>query len=434
MAPAKQNKGGKRLDKNRIKLRTGESQRKNGTYDYRWSTPDGKRHTIYANTLEELREKEEEVICDKRDGIKVETKRVTVNDMFELWCDLKRGIKDNTFRNYVYMYNLCVRPGFGKYKITAVRKTDVKRFYNNMADDKVLKISTIDNVHNILHQVFALAVDDGLIRLNPTDNVLKELKQSHNFQREKRKALTVAEQELFIDFLKRTPKYNHWYPVFAIMLGTGMRVGELVGLRWDDIDLDEGLISVNHTLIYYNKGDGGSKKLTFSINTPKTVAGERTIPMMDFVKEAFLLEKQYQEEAGIRCQVLIDGFTNFIFVNRFGGAQHQGTLNKAIRRIIRDCNDEVLLKARGKKEPTLLPPFSCHSLRHTFATRLCEAGVNIKVIQDVLGHVDISTTMNIYADATKDLKKKEFDTLDGYFGQILSVRQNTPDLTPIATN
>lgn len=174
--------------------------------------------------------------------------------------------------------------------------------------------------------------------------------------------------------------------------------------------------------------------MTFSINTPKTVAGERTIPMMDFVKEAFLLEKQYQEEAGIRCQVLIDGFTNFIFVNRFGGAQHQGTLNKAIRRIIRDCNDEVLLKARGKKEPTLLPPFSCHSLRHTFATRLCEAGVNIKVIQDVLGHVDISTTMNIYADATKDLKKKEFDTLDGYFGQILSVRQNTPDLTPIATN
>lgn len=433
MAPSKKNKSGKRLDKSRIKLRTGESQRKNGTYDYRWTTPDGKRHTIYATTLEELREKEDAAICDKRDGIKVETKRITVNDMFDLWCTLKRGLKDNTFKNYVYMYNMFVRPSFGKYKITEVRKTDVKRFYNTLADEKILKIATIDNVHNILHQVFSMAVDDGIIRLNPTEHMLKELKQSHNFEREKRKALTVAEQKLFISYLQRTPKYNHWYPIFAVMVGTGMRVGELVGLRWCDIDLDEGLISVNHTLVYYNKGDGGIQKMSFSINTPKTAAGTRKIPMLDFVKEAFLLEKNYQEECGVHCQVMVDGYTDFIFVNRFGGTQHQGTLNKAIRRIIRDCNDEILLNAKEKQDPVLLPPFSCHSLRHTFATRLCEANVNIKVIQDVLGHVDISTTMNIYADATKDLKKQEFITLDEYLGRISGLRQLTPELTPIAT-
>ena len=130
---------------------------------------------------------------------------------------------------------------------------------------------------------------------------------------------------------------------------------------------------------------------------------------------------------------MVDGYTDFIFVNRFGGTQHQGTLNKAIRRIIRDCNDEILLNAKEKQDPVLLPPFSCHSLRHTFATRLCEANVNIKVIQDVLGHVDISTTMNIYADATKYLKKQEFVTLDEYFGRISGLRQLTPELTPIAT-
>lgn len=87
--------------------------------------------------------------------------------------------------------------------------------------------------------------------------------------------------------------------------------------------------------------------------------------------------------------------------------QHQGTLNKALRRIIRDCNDEVLEKYGIDSDPVLLPQFSCHILRHTFATRLCESGVNIKVIQDVLGHADIQTTMNIYIDVTKDLKKKE---------------------------
>ena len=410
----KKGKGGRRLDKNRLTLRKGETQRKDGTYDFRWTSADGKRHSVYASTLEELREKEEAAIRDKQDGIKTETRRVTVNDVFELWCDLKRGLKDNTFQNYKYMYNMFVRPSFGKLRIASVKKSDVKRFYNTLADEKILTIATIDNVHTVLHQVFDLAVDDNYIRSNPTDHMLKELKQSHNFETEKRKALTIAEQQLFVYFLKKHSQYNHLYPVFAVMLGTGMRVGEIVGLRWCDIDLEKGIISVNHTLVYYNHGDG--KGCSFSINTPKTRAGERTIPMLDFVKEAFLLEKKYQEETGLHCKATVDCYTDFIFVNRFGDVQHQGTLNKAIRRIIRDCNDEVLL--RGEDDPVLLPKFSCHSLRHTFTTRLCESGVNVKVIQDVLGHADISTTMDIYVDVTKDMKQKEFNVLGEYFGNM----------------
>ncbi len=400
----------RRLDKDRVTLRKGETQRPDGIYDYRWSTPDGKRHSIYAGSLEELREKEEQIIMDKHDGIKTENRTKTVNDVFDLWCDLKRGLKDNTFQNYKYMYNMFVRPTFGKLRISKVLKSDVKRFYNRLADEKILTIATIDNVHTVLHQVFDLAVDDGYIRINPSDGMLKELKQSHNFEVEKRKALTKDEEKLFIDFLKNHPQYNHWYPVFAVMLGTGMRVGETVGLRWCDIDLDEGIIHVNHTLVYYNHGGGNG--CSFSINTPKTKAGERTIMMLDYVKDAFLQEKSYQEEAGLSCKASVDCYTDFIFINRFGDVQHQGTLNKAIRRIIRDCNDEVLLK--GEKNPTLLPPFSCHSLRHTFTTRMCEAGVNVKVIQDMLGHADISTTMNIYCDVTKDMKKKEIGTLSEF--------------------
>lgn len=145
-----------------------------------------------------------------------------------------------------------------------------------MVDERMLKVSTMDSIHNVLHQVFRLAVDDNFIRTNPTDNMLKELKQSHNFEVEKRKALTVPEQELFINFLKNSEQYNHWYPVFAVMLGTGIRVGETVGLRWCDIDFDENLISVNHTLVCYNKGDGNG--CSFAVNTPKSKAGERTQP------------------------------------------------------------------------------------------------------------------------------------------------------------
>ena len=110
--------------------------------------------------------------------------------------------------------------------------------------------------------------------------------------------------------------------------------------------------------------------------------------------------------------IYMDSFTGtkMLFINRFGNVQHQGTVNKAIRRIIRDCNDYQLTK--GGRNSVLLPKFFCHSLRHTFTTRLVEAGVNIKVVQNVLGHADFSTTMDIYTDVTKELKQSEFGDLE----------------------
>ena len=240
----------KRKDKDRIVLRKGEGQRPNGTYDYRWTDIYGKRHTVYASTLDELREKEKQIARDVSDGIKTDKRNTTVNDLFDLWCTIKRGLKDNTFQNYKYMYNAFVHPNFGKLKLFQIKKSDVKRFYNSLVDDRGLQASTVDGIHTVLHQLFDLAVDDEFIRTNPSDRVLKELKQAHCFEQEKRVALTVAEQDLFLNYLKSTPKYRHWYPVFAVMIGTGLRVGEATGLRWCDIDLDEGLIDVNHTLIY----------------------------------------------------------------------------------------------------------------------------------------------------------------------------------------
>jgi len=248
------------------------------------------------------------------------------------------------------MYNTFVRPNFGKQRISELKKSDVKRFYNYLADERGLQASTIDSVHTVLHQVLDMAVDDDYIRSNPSDGVLKELKQSHIFKTEKRRGLTKPEQELLLNFLKNHPIYNHWYPIFAVMVGIGLRVGELSGLRWCDIDLDEGIIDINHTLVYYDHRDPSSKKgCYFNVHTPKTSAGVRQVPMLDFVKEAFLMEREYQQAMGIKCEVTIDGYTDFIFVNREGGTYHQGTMNKTIRRITRDCNDEVLMK--GEDDP-----------------------------------------------------------------------------------
>lgn len=397
----------KRQDSERRVLRKGESQRADGTYDYRWTTRDGKRHSIYASTLTKLREKEAKIVQDVTDGIKAEASAVTVNDVYELWKDLKRGLKDNTFMNYKYMYEQFVKPTFGKKRISTLKRTDVKRFYNNLADEQQLLVSTIDSIHTVLHQVLQMAVDDNYLRTNPSDNALKELKMSHNYDSEKKQSLTVEEQKRFVTFLKNSEQYKHWYPIFAVMLGTGLRVGECTGLRWCDVDLENKELSVNHTLVYYNHAENGCY---FGINTPKTRAGNRTVPLLGFVVDAFKEERKNHMRAGIRCNVTVDCYTDFIFLNRFGNVQHQGTLNKALKRIIRDCNDEMLLS--NAKAPVLLPPFSCHTLRHTFTTRLCESGVNIKVIQDTLGHADVSTTLDIYADATKDLKHKELGKME----------------------
>ena len=404
----------RRKDNKRRVLKEGEYQRSSGTYEFKWRDKRGNRHSISAVTLEELREKELDVLRDVLDGVKVDKNNLTVNDMYNSWIQLKRGLKENTFSNYKYMYKMFVEPDFGKNRITDLKRSDVRGFYNFLAEEKHVQINTIDSIHTVLHQVLEIAVEDDYFRYNPSDNALKELKKAVNFEVEKRRALTVSEQEIFEAFLRKKGQYHRWYPVFTVMLWTGMRVGEITGLRWCDIDLEEGSINVNHTLVYFDKR--AEERCTFAINTTKTKAGERSIPMLPKVKEAFLMEKEYQRECGVKSESVVDGYRDFIFVNRFGNVQHQGTLNKALRRIIRDCNFEILDKNK-QNDVIILPKFSNHSLRHTFTTRMCEAGVNIKAMQEILGHADAETTMDIYAEATKELKKSELINFEEFFAR-----------------
>ena len=400
----------KRKDSKGRLLRTGERQRPDGIYEFRIQHHGGKRKSYYASTLEDLRKLEDQLTADRHEGIRIGSSVVTLDDLYSVWRDSKRGLKDNTFQNYKYMYTQFVSPKIGKLKISKIKKSDIKRFYNQLVEVEGLKVATVDSMHTVLHQVFQVAVDDNYIRNNPADGALKELKATRQYGSEKRKALTVEEQKLLMDYLDKSEQYKRWKPLIIVMLGTGMRVGEVTGLRWKDIDLDEGMIDVNHTLVFYNK----DHKSRYAINTTKTPASKRTIPMIDSVREAFLEEKARQDETGVYCTSVIDGFSDFVFCNRFGEILNLGVINKALKRIMRDCNEEILENYEGDDMPLLLPRFSCHSFRHTFTTRMCESGMNIKVIQGVLGHSDISTTMNIYVDVTKELEQAAMGDLTRY--------------------
>ena len=385
---------------------------KENRYSYRWTDKMGKRHEIHGKTLDELRRKEAELNRDIYEGIKTPDSNITVNDVFRNWLEDKKGLRSSTRGNYIYMYEQYVQDSFGKLKIRDVKKSDVRRFYNQLHDTRGLSFNTIEVIQNVLNQLFTLAVDDDYIRKNPAMSALGDCKKAHNYQRPKRHALTIPEQKAFMSYIKNTPKFSHWLPIFTFFLGTGCRVSEVISLRWEDVDMEEGIISINHGITYYQR-ETKVCKFQISENT-KTEAGTRIIPMLSDVKQAILNEKKYQEEIGIKCLANYNGYTNFIFLNRFGDVHNPETINRTIKRIILAYNIEETEKADAEnREPLLLPNFSCHNLRHTFATRYCENESNIKVIQEILGHKDIATTMDVYMEATKDAKKKSFTDLEG---------------------
>ena len=189
-----------------------------------------------------------------------------------------------------------------------------------------------------------------------------------------------------------------------------MRIGECLGLRWEDVDFEKRFISVNHNLTDRPDEHGNCDK---HIQTPKTEAGTRVIPMVEEVFQAFLTEYEIQKCIGF-CEEEIDGYSGFIFSTAYHTVYSASAVNNAIRRVISSYNNkEEMTAKKEKREALLLPAFSAHNLRHTFCTRLCENESNLKVIQDIMGHADISTTMDIYAEATEEKKKEVMTNLEG---------------------
>ena len=411
----------KRDNKGRI-LRQGERQREDGRYEYRYKDIKGNTRSIYSWKLVEtdkvpngkkssqsLRELEKQVRRDVEDELNSFTAhKTTLNAFFDSYIETKYELKQSTRTNYKYMYKKYVHDEIGVKDIASIKYSDIKKFYIHLIKDIGFKPAGMEIIHTILHPIFTTAVRDGLIRINPTDGVMAEIKKSHDWEKPKRHALTESQQSAFISYISRNRKYLHWLPVFTVLLGTGCRVGEIVGLRWSDCDFDENLISVNHNLIYRLQDSG---KCEYHIT--KSKSGIRIIPMLSEVKMALLQEKTNQLETGFN-QTMIDGYSGFIFQNRFGECLNAHCINRAIDRISRDYNNEETETAeKEQREPELLPHFSAHNLRHTFCTRFCENETNLKIIQEIMGHADISTTMNIYNEATKEKKIESFANLEG---------------------
>ena len=394
-------------------LHKGETYRKDKKlYCFRYTDSLGKRQSIYAPDLLELRDKETALMKDKLDGIDLYARaKSDINFVFDRYISTRRDLRDTTKSCYLYTYDHYVRKSFGRRKLADVRYSDVLMHYQALMDNG-LSIGTIESVHCVLHPTFQLAVRDRIIRHNPADGVMAELKKNRDpSDTGIRHALTPEQEQAFLEYIKR-PKYSRWRPLLVVMLGSGCRVSEEIGLRWEDVDLEKNIITVDHSVVYLSHHEKG-KKSKYEVHLPKTDAGTRTIPLLDKVKEAFLEEKIYQEETGNHCVMELDGMKGFIFFNRFGNIHNPSGINRAIKRIVDDYNAEEELKAnRENREPLLLPRFSCHITRHSFCSRLCENETNIKVIQTVMGHKDIQTTLDTYAEVSEGKKQEAFRELN----------------------
>lgn len=413
----------RRDSKNRI-LQNGESQRKDGKYEFKYVDANGTRRSAYSWKLVSndkvpkgkrcelsLREMEKQIRRDLEDGISTHiANSVTLNQLFDTYMAGKSELKQSTATNYKYMYKKYVSDTLGKKRIASIKYSDIKRFYNSLILEKNFKPNSMEIINTIIHPIFTMAVRDGYIRMNPSDGVMAEIKKSHNWEKPKRHALTEVQQSMFMEFVANSETYKHWLPLLTVLLGTGCRIGEIIGLIWDDCDFTEGIISINHNLVYRQQDSG---KCEMHITTPKTESGKRIVPMLEAVRKALLQEKKQQMKTGFNTTI-IDGYSGFVFTNRCGYVHNPQTINRAIKRIYTACNEQEVEHAKKEhRQPVLIPHFSVHNLRHTFCTRFCENETDLKIIQEIMGHSDITTTMNIYNEATKERKQESFARLEG---------------------
>lgn len=402
MASRKDNRG-------RI-LQKGEFQRKDGRYQYSYYDITGKRNYFYADTLPELREKEKGHMIAEWNGAINYGSNVTLNFMYDRFMATKFGLKDSSYASYLQMYDRYVRDEFGKQLVKNIKYSDILGFYTYLLKNRKVAIRTVEYVHKQISPALELAVQDGLITRNPSKGAYGNFKRASGENAKIRHALSIDEQRAFLEFIDGHPTWGRYHSIFQVMLGTGLRVGELCGLRWEDVDFENRSIDVNHGIVSVKAVRGGAPE-HLKVSLPKSEAGIRKVPIMPQVIEAFKEEYRYAELKNFES-CTIDGYTDFIFTKQNGSVYTSMRLDKALKDIIAAYNkqEEALAKIEDR-DPFLLPHISNHILRHTFCTRLCERDVNIKVIQTVMGHSSIKITMDIYAEVSREKQLEEIDRL-----------------------
>lgn len=362
------------------KLPEGVRVRKSGLLEKRFSVG-GCRYSVYGRTARQLKQREQEKRLQLAASRPVPA-AITTDQYFRTWIEGKKlSVKPSTIRVYASYYRPYISPVIGSLALGQVTRRHILQIQSQAAK----KLCPATN--NVLLQVVKIllneAVEDKLIPENPAKGI-KSLRITQKASETYHRALTRQEQKQFMDAAKE----NFYYELLAFQLLTGMRLGEVGALCWNDIDWEKQLIHVRRTITRTEDG-------IFVIgDSPKSPAGLRDIPMNDAILS--LLRCQRQKQLNPK-----PGFRQLCFPSPTGQMISHGSVNQNIRRIL----------SQLRRQGIDIQPFTSHALRDTFATRYIEQGGNPQTLKTILGHSSFSVTMDLYSHVLPNTKKEEMERI-----------------------
>lgn len=394
---------GQRRDKKNRVLRRGESIRWDGKYQFKYHV-NGKAYFVYSWRLVptdplpagkkpclSLRELEKQIGYDLDKGMDPTGRSMTVSELVNRYVTTKVGVKPTTKAGYGTVQKFLDKNEFGGRKIGTIRTSDAKLFLIKLQQEEGKSYSSIHTIRGVLRPAFQLAVDDDILMKNPFDFQLANVLVNDSVTRE---AITKEQMNSFLKFIKDDNVYWKYYDVVYILFHTGMRISEFCGLTISDIDLENGIVNIDHQLLR----DSASNKY---IQSTKTNAGTRKLPIREDVKECF--KRIIENRPKVKYEKMIDGYAGFLCLDKEGEplvAMHwEGRFSHMVGRY------NSIFRVQ-------MPKITPHVCRHTYCSIQAKAGMNPKTLQYLMGHSEIGVTLNTYThlgleDAAEEMKRMQ---------------------------
>lgn len=357
--------------------------------------------SVYGKTQSEVRKKLNDIISQIDNGLYIEPTKMTVAQWLDAWLkDYTGNLKDGTKKVYVDNTNLHIKPALGAVKLDKLTSHQIQKFYNDLSKNgriiqkyqrkaapSGLSPKTVKNIHGILHKALKQAAIMNYIRANPADNCI--------LPKIERKEMSVLQEDEIAQFIKTAKDHKHCV-LYSTLLFCGLRRGEVLGLKWEYVNFDNGSIDIVEQLQRERKVGGELRLTSLKSSKPRNICPPEYI--MELLREHKAKQEIMKKVAQSKWEE-----KNIVFCNDFGGYLDGDAVYQSFLR---------LLKRTGITKVRL------HDLRHTYATTALASGVDIKTVQDSLGHHEASFTLGTYGHTTDKMKKDAANKMDGLIAKL----------------
>ncbi len=307
-------------------------------------------------------------------------------ELVEKYVSLKTGVRHNTVAGYKTVINILKKEPFGRQRIDKVRLSDAKAWLIKLQKVDGRGYSSIHSIRGVLRPAFQMAVDDDLIRKNPFGFELASVVVNDSVTRE---AISRKQERDLLKFIKEDKHFSRYYDGIYILFHTGLRISEFCGLTIQDVEFEEMRIKVDHQL-------QRTSQMEYVIQQPKTESGIRYVPMTEEVASCF--RRIIANRVVPKTEPMVDECVGFLFLDKNDMPMVTFHWEKYLEHIVQNYNKIYRIQ---------MPKVTPHVCRHTFCSNMAKSGMNPKTLQYIMGHADISVTLNTYTHVKFDDAKDE---------------------------